>query len=138
MPISYTAIATIVWLIVAVLIGLNIVTFFYWPPRYAVFTVAAAMGIVLLLRVNLRVHKKKRQVSPKQLPAGTSTLLAAHTTSEVKKEPVTPTAAVPSINPTPVSNQRKLSPNQLASEALTKEAAREWLDNFLVQQQKRK
>ena len=139
MSISYTTLATIIWLIVAILVGLNITVFFFWPPRYAVFTVAAAMGVVLLLRVNLRVHKKNRQGPPKQLSSGAPTLLPAPASETVKKELLASSAPTisTSVVASPAASQ-KLSPTNLAAEALAKEAAREWLDDFLVKQQKSK
>ncbi len=112
MSISYTTIATFIWIWVAVLIGLNTAIFFFWPPRYAVFTVAAAVGLVLLIRVNLSRRRTKSE--PKKLSAGPTTFLAAQTGN--------------TTTPKSTLVDKKLSPTE----------AREWLDDFLVKQQKNK
>lgn len=112
MSISYTTIATLIWIVVAVLIGINTAIFFFWPPRYAVFTVAAAVGLVLLIRVNLSRQRTKSE--PKKLSPGPTTFLPAQTGD------VATSISAPA--------DKKLSPTE----------ARQWLDDFLVQQQKNK
>lgn len=113
----YKTAATLLWMVVAALLAFNVAVVYDLPPRQLVFALALASGVVLLISINWGGTTWRQATTlPRQLESGEPALLNAGEKKKDQKEP------------------RVTTPD--SSEKLTPDQAREWLDNFLIKQQK--
>lgn len=111
------------------LIAFNIAVLYALPPRQLIFTLALAVGGVLLLSINWHwIRTRPKLPQQPQLPSGVPPLLSAGEKREGTPQPV---ATLQQNIATPVV------PNVQKDEKLTPDEAREWLDDFLVKQQQK-
>lgn len=112
----------------ATLLAFNLGTFLELSLRWVIFLVSVLVGGILLISINISGQDKPRTL--RQLSAGTKILLSAKasTPSLPIKSPKDTTSPLPSTPPQmPPTPSTTLTPTQ----------ARAWLDDFLVEQQRR-
>ena len=118
-PKTYRTVATSLWVAFGVLAGLTVGVYLGVEPRVQVFMVALGGGLVLLVRANT-------------VPENDSSNETPDTSAEVLQLPA----------PKEVPGEIDLSPNPVEEllaqpEQLKGDAARQWLDRFLLEQQKK-
>ncbi|MEX1997169.1 MAG: hypothetical protein WEA04_00615 [Candidatus Andersenbacteria bacterium] len=132
-PRLYSLLATILWIIVALLIALNISAFFDLSDRHLVLVVTLAIGIVLLVSVNLSPAQHGLLKTRPRLDAGSKILLPASLTqAATSKLPF-----VPPLSPSKKDESLSVAVASAPAGKLSAEEARAWLDAFLVEQQKK-
>ena len=118
-PKTYRTVATSLWVAFGVLAGLTVGVYLGVEPRVQVFMVALGGGLVLLVRANT-------------FPENDSSGEVANPPAEVLQLPA----------PKAVPGEIDLSPNPVEEllsqpEQLKGDTARQWLDRFLIEQQKK-
>ncbi|MEX2054945.1 MAG: hypothetical protein WD972_02075 [Candidatus Andersenbacteria bacterium] len=140
---TYRTIATLLWLVVAVLTAATITTLWNLPARQQVFFYVAGVGLVLL--VSLNQWRQRQPLVPQKLMSGIIEQLPppAIPTSQAQAQAGNAKPATGGEigenkelgDTSQNTNPEAGLPADLSSKALAKEEAREWLDEFLVKQQ---
>jgi hypothetical protein len=128
MPSTYRTIATLLWLVVAVLTAATITTLWHLPARQQVFFYVAGVGLVLL--VSLNRWRQRQTLLPQKLMSGIIEQLPPPPVPELKEK--APAVTNPTQTPAPLP---KATAATAIPEPLNAAEARKWLDEFLVKQQ---
>ncbi len=113
------------WLVIGILLVLVVAILLDISPRHLVFLATTVIGAAVLILINTTPRQDFKDIPP-QLPAGNAysgqnapSSSTAKVAQQDKKQPTSP-----------------LSFTTPAEEKLSGDSARQWLDDFLVRQQK--